>query len=47
MTSKRTYQGSKIVRARRYGFRAKMATKGGRKVLSARRRIGRLRLTPA
>jgi large subunit ribosomal protein L34 len=43
--SKRTLQRSKLVRARRLGFRARMATRGGRKVLSARRRIGRARLS--
>ena len=42
---KRTYQPKKIARRRKNGFRARMATRGGRAVLKARRLKGRWRLT--
>ncbi|MCK4403229.1 MAG: 50S ribosomal protein L34 [Dehalococcoidia bacterium] len=44
---KRTYQPKKISRRRKLGFRARMASRGGREVLKARRLKGRWRLTPA
>jgi large subunit ribosomal protein L34 len=42
---KRPYQPSRLVRKRRHGFRARMATKDGRNILNARRKLGRKKLS--
>jgi large subunit ribosomal protein L34 len=46
MSTKRTFQPGKSRRIKKLGFRAKMKTLGGRKVIKRRMVKGRKKLTP-
>jgi len=45
MAMKHTFQPKKIKRARKHGFRSRMATRTGRNVIKKRRLAGRRKLT--
>jgi large subunit ribosomal protein L34 len=45
MATKRTYQPKKRRKVKKHGFRKRMKTAGGKKVLKARKLKGRKRLT--
>ncbi len=42
---KRTFQPSVLIRKRRHGFRSRMATKAGQRIINSRRQKGRKKLS--
>ena len=45
MATKRTFQPGNLKHARTHGFRARMKTADGRKILGLRRKLGRKKLS--